>query len=99
MWWGCAFVEEIVMRLSVWLVTRKRKRGMTYAVRWVDPATGRMRCEGCGRDRHLAKRLVERKRAELRGGLMGDPIRAPFDEFVHMVLEKLAQKGWSSTAR
>ena len=65
---------------------------MTYAVRWVDPSTGRMRCEGCGTDRHLAKRMIERKKAELRAGILGDATRAKYDDFVAMVLKKLAQK-------
>jgi len=80
------------MKVNVWLVTRKRKRGKTYAIRWIDPATGRMRCEGVGSDHHLAKRLLERKRAELRTGQSNDPIAADYDDFVSMVLDRCETK-------
>jgi len=80
------------MKVNVWLVTRKRKRGKTYAIRWIDPATGKMRCEGVGSDHHLAKRLLERKRQDLLSGRLGDPIKAGFDDFVAMVVEHREQK-------
>ena len=80
------------MRVNVWRIARKRKRGTMYAIRWRDPSTGRMRCESCGPDKQLARRLVEQKRVELRAGHLGEAVRAPYDAFVGMVLQKLEQK-------
>ncbi len=44
---------------------------------------------GYGRDKTLAKRMAGKKREELRAGITGDTVRAGYDDFVEMVLEKM----------
>ena len=78
---------------AVVLITRQGKRGKTYAVRWIDQSTDKMRCDGGGRDKVLARRLVEKKRADLRAGRLSDVQHAGFDEFITMVLARMKQKG------
>ena len=64
-------------RVGVWTVKRKGKRGTTYAIRWVDPETGKTPSLSCGRDRKHAQEMARVKRAELRAGIRGDVHRLP----------------------
>ena len=80
------------MRTDVWLVTRERKRGKTYAVRWIDPWTGRMCCVGFGKDKVLAKRMLEDRRHDIRAGISGDVVRAGYDDFVASVLGEMDRR-------
>lgn len=75
-------------KADVWIIKRRRKRGVRYAVRWVDPSTGRMRCETCGTDQKLAKDFANRKRDELRRGINNDPIDVSWDRFASTEIEQ-----------
>lgn len=69
-------------KADVWIVKRKGKRGTTYAVRWIDPATARWRSASCGRDRKHAENMRAIRKAELLAGIRGEIRRIPWAEFV-----------------
>jgi len=56
---------------AVWIVKRKGKRGTSYRLRWIDPKTGKMASEACGRDLAYARLRRDQVKQELRDGLSG----------------------------
>ena len=67
---------------DVWLARRKGKRRTTYAVRWIDPETGKVRCKSCGSDRAAAEAFRVDKRRDLRAGIRGEIRPVTWAEFV-----------------
>jgi len=56
---------------AVWINKRKGKRGTSYRLRWIDPKTGKMRSESCGRDLAYARERRDQVKQEIRHGLAG----------------------------
>ena len=56
---------------GVWINKRKGKRGTSYRLRWIDPKTGKMESESCGRDLAFARLRRDQVKQELREGLAG----------------------------
>lgn len=81
--------------MSVWIVKRKRLKERTYAVRWIDPATGRMRCQTAGTDAKIAKAIAAQKKDEIRRGVLNDPVDAPWSAFRERIM--LAVEGGRSS--
>lgn len=79
------------MKADVWIEARKGRRGTVYRLRWINPATGKRRCESCGRDKQLAQRLASRKREEMRCGVLNDPQHVRWGDFVEQHLSLLPE--------
>jgi integrase len=58
---------------SVWIQKKRLKKGTSYAIRWVDPVTGKQRQQSCGRDQAYARSIRAQKERDLREGLSGLP--------------------------
>ena len=56
---------------AAWIITRHGKRGRSYAIRWIDPDSGKAVQEACGRDKAYARQQRDAKGAELRNRLSG----------------------------
>ena len=56
---------------AVWINKRKAKRGTSCRVRRIDPKTGKMASESCGRDLAYARLRRDQMKQELRDGLAG----------------------------
>jgi len=56
---------------AVWINRRNGKRGTSYRLRWIDPKTGKMASEACGRDLAYARVRRDQVKQELRDGLSG----------------------------
>lgn len=73
---------------AVWLSARKGVRGKTYAIRWVDPISGKTKSQTCGADKALARRMQQEKCIELRRGVSSERTPRTVDDLVN------ALPGW-----
>ena len=70
------------MKAQVWILKRKGKKGISYAVQWIDPRTGRRRTESVGNDKAFAQRIASDRRRELLQGLSVGINHISYDDFV-----------------
>jgi len=77
-------------KVKVWLLKRKGKRGVTYAIQWVDAGTGKRFTRAVGPDRAYARQKQAEKRKELLKGLHTEITMISYDKFVTEHLEQVA---------
>ena len=75
--------------VKVWVVKRRRKKGLRYAVQWLSPQTGQTRTEAIGPDKAYARHRAAQLRQELTDGLYRDTKPITYAEFVQEHLTQL----------
>ena len=76
-------------KVQVWLVKRKLKKGRSWAIQWVDPATGRRHTESVGRDKAYATQKAAERRREIQDGVYRSITVINYDRFVTEHLEAI----------
>ncbi|MCP4713427.1 MAG: tyrosine-type recombinase/integrase, partial [Planctomycetes bacterium] len=77
-------------KVKVWLLKRKGKRGLSYAIQWVDVCTGKRITRAVGPDRAYARQKHAEKRKELLKGLHTEITAISYDKFAADHLEQIA---------
>ncbi len=83
-------------KAQVWVVKRKKQKGYSYSIQWIDVITGKRRTESCGNDKSYARQLASERRQAIMTGVYREIKPIAYSEFV---TEHLAQiKGQLSKA-
>jgi len=84
---------------AVWLTKRKGKKGVSYGLRWICPATGKCKSEACGRNLAFARERRAQIRQALREGALGKIPETTIEAFVERLPDLMVGRAESTITK